>query len=67
MTSSTAMSRVLLVRHGQASAGSADYDRLSELGERQSRLLGRHWAGHGLELDRVGASHLPSADLVTSV
>ena len=47
------MSRLLLVRHGQASAGSADYDRLSELGWRQGRELGRHWARLGLVPDRV--------------
>ena len=47
------MSRLLLVRHGQASAGSADYDRLSELGWRQSRELGRYWARLGLVPDRV--------------
>lgn len=34
------MTAVLLVRHGQASWGAADYDVLSELGERQSRLVG---------------------------
>ena len=47
------MSRLVLVRHGQASAGSADYDRLSELGWRQARELGRHWARLGLVPDRV--------------
>ncbi|MFQ5350727.1 MAG: histidine phosphatase family protein [Thermoanaerobaculia bacterium] len=47
------MSRLLLVRHGQASAGSADYDRLSELGWRQATELGRHWARLGLVPDRV--------------
>ena len=34
------MSVLLLVRHGQASFGAADYDQLSPLGEEQSRLLG---------------------------
>lgn len=29
-----------LIRHGQAAFGAADYDRLSELGREQSRLLG---------------------------
>ena len=33
------MSILLLVRHGQASWGTEDYDRLSELGERQARVL----------------------------
>jgi len=30
--------RLILVRHGQASLGSEDYDRLSEVGHRQARL-----------------------------
>ena len=47
------MSRLLLVRHGQASAGSADYDRLSELGWRQAAELGKHWARIGLVPDLV--------------
>jgi broad specificity phosphatase PhoE len=47
------MSRLLLVRHGQASAGSADYDRLSDLGWRQARELGRHWARLGVVPDHV--------------
>ncbi|MGY1616149.1 histidine phosphatase family protein [Geodermatophilus sp. SYSU D00691] len=39
---------VLLVRHGQASFGAADYDSLSELGRRQAELTGRWLAGRGL-------------------
>jgi broad specificity phosphatase PhoE len=35
------MGELLLVRHGQASAGSANYDQLSELGRRQAERLGR--------------------------
>jgi broad specificity phosphatase PhoE len=38
------MTRLLFVRHGQASAGAADYDELSPLGRAQSRKLGR-WLG----------------------
>ena len=34
------MSALYLVRHGQASFGEDDYDRLSEIGHRQSRVLG---------------------------
>ena len=41
--------RILLVRHGQASADSDDYDQLSERGYRQARLLGEQWAAEGLE------------------
>jgi len=32
--------QIYLVRHGQASFGAEDYDELSDLGARQSRLLG---------------------------
>ena len=41
------MGLVLLVRHGQASFGSDDYDVLSETGEQQSRDLGPVLAGFG--------------------
>lgn len=47
------MSRLTLVRHGQASFLSDDYDKLSDLGKRQCRLLGEYWAQHGVKLDRV--------------
>ncbi len=35
------MGRILLVRHGQASWGAADYDVLSATGEQQAEVLGR--------------------------
>jgi broad specificity phosphatase PhoE len=38
------MGQIFLVRHGQASFGAGDYDRLSERGVRQSQLLGQ-WFG----------------------
>lgn len=41
------MGQVFLVRHGQASFGSEDYDRLSDLGVKQSRLLGEWFAACG--------------------
>ncbi len=41
------MSTLLLVRHGQASFGSGDYDRLCDAGIRQSRILGVHLAREG--------------------
>lgn len=43
------MSRILLVRHGQASFGAADYDQLSDLGTDQARALGSALAERGLE------------------
>lgn len=42
------MSVVLLVRHGQASWGAADYDVLSGTGEQQARVLGTALADRGL-------------------
>lgn len=41
------MRNVLLIRHGQASFKSADYDRLSPVGEEQSRRLGTWLADSG--------------------
>ncbi len=46
------MGKLVLVRHGQASFLSDDYDNLSDLGRRQCRLLGEHWVAHGLMHDR---------------
>lgn len=37
-----------LIRHGQASYGQADYDRLSPLGEQQARAVGRWLATKGI-------------------
>lgn len=47
------MGELLLVRHGQASAGSANYDQLSTLGHRQSERLGRWLLAHGRPLAGV--------------
>ena len=41
------VTRVLLVRHGQASAGASDYDELSPLGRTQSQKLGQWLAERG--------------------
>lgn len=45
------MGTLYLVRHGQASFGADDYDRLSDLGHRQSVRLGAYLADKGLRLD----------------
>jgi broad specificity phosphatase PhoE len=47
------MGVLLLVRHGQASMGAADYDQLSELGRRQARATGTRLAGADPAIDRV--------------
>ncbi len=52
------MSTLYLVRHGQASFGQANYDRLSELGLRQSRALGEYWAARRVIIDAAVAGTL---------
>jgi broad specificity phosphatase PhoE len=47
------MGTLYLVRHGQASFGSADYDQLSELGRRQCERLGQWFRDHGVRFDAV--------------
>ena len=47
------MSTLYLVRHGQGSFGTHDYDRLSPLGREQSKLVGEHFAATGEKIDRV--------------
>jgi broad specificity phosphatase PhoE len=47
------MGTLYLVRHGQASFLQQNYDKLSPLGEAQSRLLGEYWAHRGVIFDRV--------------
>ena len=52
--STTGVSRILLVRHGQASFGAADYDDLSAAGHEQSRVLGAALAARGVAPDVAG-------------
>ncbi|MEJ8836490.1 histidine phosphatase family protein [Ramlibacter sp. AN1133] len=52
------MGTLYLVRHGQASFGAADYDQLSELGQRQSRRLGEYFAQRGVHFDGLIAGTL---------
>lgn len=47
------MAEFYLVRHGQASFGADDYDRLSTLGEQQSLWLGQYFAERAIQFDRV--------------
>jgi len=47
------MGILYLVRHGQASFLEPNYDKLSPLGETQSRLLGEHWAQRKIAFHRV--------------
>jgi len=43
--------RIILIRHGQASFGSSDYDLLSELGKKQADITGRFFAKAGIHFD----------------
>ncbi|ABM35719.1 histidine phosphatase family protein [Polaromonas naphthalenivorans] len=45
------MGTLYLVRHGQASFGSDDYDVLSPLGQRQSLRLGEYFKGKGVTFE----------------
>lgn len=47
------MSELFLVRHGQASFGEDDYDRLSPMGHQQARWLGEYFHARRLQFDRV--------------
>jgi len=52
------VSSVLLVRHGQASFGAADYDDLSPTGHEQSRVLGAALAARGVVPDVLVAGEM---------
>lgn len=62
------MSKLFLVRHGQASFPGPDYDKLTPTGENQARLLGNYWAGQQMVFDQVcagpSARHRETARLV---
>ena len=45
------MATLYLIRHGQASFGTDDYDRLSDLGCRQAQAVGEYLRDAGIELD----------------
>ena len=45
------MSRIYLVRHGQAPFGTDDYDRLTATGVAQCEQLARHWRAIGRPVD----------------
>jgi len=61
------MSQLTLVRHGQAAFLEDDYDRLSETGREQARLLGAYWVRHATVFDEVytgpRARHQQTAEL----
>jgi broad specificity phosphatase PhoE len=47
------MSTLYLIRHGQASFGTDNYDQLSPSGHQQVQLLGEHLAASGERIDRI--------------
>ena len=47
------MSEIYFVRHGQASFGSDNYDKLSSLGHKQSNLLGEYFKNNKMSFDRI--------------
>lgn len=47
------MSEIYLIRHGQASFGAENYDRLSETGVRQAAVLGSHLARLKVKFDAL--------------
>ncbi|MEZ5041221.1 MAG: histidine phosphatase family protein [Saprospiraceae bacterium] len=47
------MSKLILIRHAQASFMKANYDKLSPLGEQQSRILGEYLADKEAIFDRI--------------
>lgn len=47
------MGEVVLVRHGQASFGAEDYDKLSELGHQQAGWLGEYFNAHDMVFDHI--------------
>lgn len=52
------MASIYLIRHGQASFGSANYDQLSTLGQRQADLTGGYFRDTGLRFDAAFAGDL---------
>ena len=50
------MAEIVMVRHGQAAFGSDDYDRLTDIGWEQARLLGEHFHAldHGFDAIFIG-------------
>lgn len=52
------MTTIFLVRHGQASFGSQNYDQLSTLGQHQGQVLGEYWSRIKFSFDAVYAGDM---------
>jgi broad specificity phosphatase PhoE len=47
------MSELYMIRHGQASFGEKNYDRLSPKGVAQAEIIARHWVAMGRKIDAI--------------
>lgn len=47
------MSDLYMIRHGQASFGEENYDRLSPMGVVQAKIVARHWVRIGRKIDAI--------------
>ena len=52
------MSELILVRHGQASFGAESYDKLSDKGIEQVKILSQHWQALGERFDHIYSGNL---------
>ena len=52
------MATIYLIRHGQASFGSDDYDQLSQLGIRQAEVTGEYFRESGIFFDSAYSGDL---------
>ena len=52
------MASLYVIRHGQASFGSDNYDQLSPLGQRQADVSGRYFADIGLQFAQAVSGDL---------
>ena len=52
------MATLYLIRHGQASFGAENYDKLSELGCRQAHIAGEYFRDYGIQFDAVYSGDL---------
>ncbi len=52
------MATLYLIRHGQASFGAENYDKLSELGCRQAHVAGEYFRDYGIQFDAVYSGDL---------
>ncbi len=52
------MATIYVIRHGQASFGAADYDKLSELGCRQAEAVGHYLRDQGIVVDAAYSGDL---------